>query len=124
MHKAKGFTLIEVLIAVIILAIALIAVVRHTSLTANQTSYLQQRTIAHWLAMNIVAQTQTGLLAPPPTGSHRSGTDIMLNQHWKWQLSTIATAQQRVVKIQVRVFDTMTNRQMDNITSYILLPKK
>lgn len=122
-NKCAGFTLIEVLIAVIVLSIALIAVVRNTSQVARQTSYLQDRTIAHWVAMDIMAQLQTNIIQAPMANTKGSGYETMLNQSWAWQAVAVATNQVRVVKIQVSVYKANTSRQLDSVSSYILLPK-
>lgn len=123
MTKQHGFTLIEVLIAVAVLAIALIAITRNTSLAASETSYLQQRTVAHWVAMDIMAQTRVGLISPPPTGSSRSGGENLLGQQWLWEIKIAPTGQERVVAAQVIVSDAIDHKQMDSINSYLLLPK-
>lgn len=122
--KAQGFTLIEVLIAVIILAIALVAVVKNTTLSANETSYLQQRSIAHWTAMDIMAQVHSGQIAITQTGNNRNGTVTQLGQQWKWQVQSNSTAQTNILKIDVNVFNAVDNKKYDSVTSYLLLRPK
>lgn len=51
----KGFTLLESLIALAILAIALAAVLRATGASTNHVDALRQRLLADWVAQNRLA---------------------------------------------------------------------
>lgn len=51
-RKARGFTLLEVLVALCILAIALAAILRALSGAITTTGALRHRTIALWVAEN------------------------------------------------------------------------
>ena len=65
--RAIGFTLIEVMAALVIVSLGMLAVIQAVSETANNSVYLRQKSIAHWVAMNRVTEMR---LAPqsPPTG--------------------------------------------------------
>lgn len=52
----SGFTLIEVLVALTIIAIALMAAIRATSALATSSEQLRLRTLAQWSADNRLAQ--------------------------------------------------------------------
>jgi general secretion pathway protein I len=119
--KQAGFTLIEVLIAVIILAIALIAVVKNTTLSASETSYLQQRSIAHWAAMDIMSQAQSGLIHIDQSGNNQNGTVTQLGQQWHWQLISNSTAQKNILKITVKIINSANKKQYANLQSYLLV---
>ncbi len=54
-HVQKGFTLLESLIALAILAIALAAVLRATGASTNHVDALRQRLLADWVAQNRLA---------------------------------------------------------------------
>lgn len=53
--KQRGFTLLEVLVALAIIAIALAAALRATGIAASQTESLRDRLGATWVAQNRVA---------------------------------------------------------------------
>lgn len=59
-HDA-GFTLLEVMVALVILAVALAALVKTGADHARNTVYLQERTMAHWVGQNVLAEFQTGM---------------------------------------------------------------
>ena len=50
--NAGGFTLVEVLVALSVIAIALAAVLKGASEGASSARYLRDKTLAHWVAMN------------------------------------------------------------------------
>jgi general secretion pathway protein I len=79
-----GFTLIEVLVALAILAVALGALVKAGSEHTRNTYYLQERTLAHWAGQNLLARYEAGLLAPQ-RGS-REGTLRQADQDWRFEV--------------------------------------
>ena len=60
----KGFTLIEILVAVAILAIALAATSRSASLATDGALETRQRLLATWAAQNRVAELRARRLFP------------------------------------------------------------
>lgn len=56
MRRNDGFTLLEVMIALAVLAIALAAVIDKSIEAGANVSYLRDRTLAHWVAENRLAE--------------------------------------------------------------------
>lgn len=65
-RRASGFTLIEVLIAMTIAAVALMAALRATASLAVNGADLRARTFAQWSAENRLAQIRISKEWPPP----------------------------------------------------------
>lgn len=60
-HAVRGFTLVEVLVALLVLAIGLAALIQTgTSLTRN-TLHIQERLLGHWVGQNLLAAYEAGL---------------------------------------------------------------
>jgi general secretion pathway protein I len=65
MKRAGGFTLVEVLVAMAIAAIALMAAVRATGSLAAGSIDLRARTVAQWSAENRLSQLRIAREWPP-----------------------------------------------------------
>lgn len=63
-ERAAGFTLIEILIAVVILAVALAATTRAASLATDGALETRQRLLATWAAQNRVAEVRARRIFP------------------------------------------------------------
>ena len=61
----RGFTLLEILIALAILAVALAATTRAASLATDGTLESRQRLLATWAAENRVAELRARRIFPP-----------------------------------------------------------
>ena len=97
-----GFTLIEVLVALSVIAIALAAVLKGASEGASSVRYLRDKTFAHWVAMNTIAEVQVRGEWPAP-GS-KEGEDAMGNRDWHWRqiVSDTPDADLRRLEVEVR----------------------
>lgn len=100
---ARGFTLLEVLIALLVLAIALLALTRTASVQAEQFATLRERTLAGWLAQDLLAETRLAS-ALPPTGSS-NGTRRFGLRDWRFEVRVQGTDIATIRRIDVRVFD-------------------
>ena len=51
-----GFTLIEVLAALVIVALGMIAAIQAVTQSARNGTYLRDKTLAHWIGMNVLTE--------------------------------------------------------------------
>jgi len=79
-----GFTLLEVLVALTILAVALGALIKGSSEHIRNTHYLQERTLAHWVGQNVIARHEAGLVPARP--GVREGSVRQAEQDWDYQV--------------------------------------
>ena len=66
-NKAHGFTLIEVLLALSVIAIALTALLKATAQNIQNTHRIKEKTISHWIAMQGVSMIQLDLVQINPS---------------------------------------------------------
>ena len=82
-HKINcGFTLIEILVALSIIAIALGALIKASGSHTNSAGYLKQKTLAHYVAMNEIALLHAKHEWPDLGKIHKSTT--MAEHEWFW----------------------------------------
>ncbi len=83
-RRSAGFTLLEVLVALTILAVSLGALIKAGSEHTRNTHYLQERTLAHWTGQNLIARYEAGLLQP--RGGSQRGTLRQAGQDWDYRV--------------------------------------
>ena len=101
-RNSRGFTLLEIMVALAVLALAMGALVKTSSdYTSNQT-YLRDRTMTVWVARNVLVQHQ--LENQWPRTGERKGTLEMGRQEWEWLAKISQTDEEKLRRIDVEVF--------------------
>ncbi len=88
--RGKGFTLLEVMVALVIIGLALPALLGRMSTMAGTISSTRDMTIAHWVAENkvqelLLIERLQGLV---PKG-RQAGDVEMAGQLWDWQVEAV-----------------------------------
>lgn len=100
-HRQRGFTLIEVLVALAILAFTMPALFFAISSYTNKAMHYQEKTYAQWVALNKVAEMRLQSTWPSPGKS--DGESEMAGQTWHWEMEVKTTPDQNVRKLVVKV---------------------
>lgn len=87
--RTRGFSLLEVLVALAVLALAMTALVGAASREARGLADARERTLAQWVAAN--ALTQARLDRALPAFGLRQGEETLGGRRWRWQLAISAT---------------------------------
>lgn len=104
--RHQGFTLIEVLIALAIIAIAMTAIIKTTGDAIRNTAYLKTKTTAYWVAINVLNETLVGAAGRPQAGETKTGRMEMFDREWPWEMSAASTGNGRIRQLFVRVFSS------------------
>lgn len=119
--SAQGFTLIEVLIALAILAIALVAVIKVSAQSVAETSRIKQKLAAHWVALNALARVQTGLIDLNKV-TNPSGEESMLGNDWHWQVEIDSDAVSKTyLRVTITVSDQATEKPFETLHGFVRL---
>lgn len=120
--KQRGLTLIEVMVAVAILAFSLSALVKLGGESANTLHYLEKKSYAQWVALNQINEINA-LLQWPDIGRSQ-GQETMAAQVWFWEkvVSNTEVAELRRLDLSVKQFKE-DKEPIFKITSFIRQPQ-
>ncbi len=119
--RARGFTLLEVMVALAVIAFGLGAVITEASRNISNASLLQDKTLAHWVATNKVIEKQVAN-AWPSAGEEKGDVE-MAGREWFWTVKVIDTLDERVKRMDVEVrTDADSERPVAKVISYLGQP--
>ncbi|MBQ4834165.1 type II secretion system minor pseudopilin GspI [Pseudoalteromonas sp. MMG010] len=108
MQHIKGFTLLEVLVALSICAMAGIAAMQATGEHIHHLSTLEEQTYGSWVAENVlVEQRVKGSQWQGKSGQR--GTETLAGVPWYWRQDVVATSDKSFVKVTINVFTDEKN---------------
>lgn len=119
----KGFTLIEVLVALAIVTIGMAAVLEALTSSANTAVYLRDKTFAQWVALNQLERVRlrSGVGGQiPPTGT-ATGHVRNAGRRWHWRRrvrKTLVPGVERIV-IDVRPDKGHGKEWYATVTGYV-----
>lgn len=99
----KGFTLIEVMLAMAVFSVAGIAILGTADTNARNLGYLESKIIASWVASNQLVEANLDNSWPPK--NNRKGKVEVAGQEWFWQQKVIKTTDKdmRAIVMEVRL---------------------
>lgn len=119
-RSERGMTLIEVLVALVIVAIALAAAIRSVNAGVVNVDYLKQRNIAHWVAMNHATELQLQISTTKANGQYETE---MAGQTWQVQSKSSATADSSILRVEIFVKkDRDTEASLAQLITYVSKP--
>lgn len=103
---SRGFTLVEVLVAVAIVALSITSLLVAMMRQVDGTAYLRDKLFAHYVALN---QMELALLANAHTNQvpteQLTGTEEMAGRKWYWRAQPKATTQSGAIQLEISVSD-------------------
>ena len=100
-HEVLGFTLIEVIVAVAIIAIGLAATIKTVSTVTRNTASLNERIIATWVAQNVLAQYELDLNNKANKDTHDKM--LMAGLDWYWEKTLHKTDDIDIKRVEIKV---------------------
>jgi general secretion pathway protein I len=99
-----GFTLIEVLVALVIVAVGMSVLMGTLTSSAKTVAYMQDKTFAEWVALNQIANIRIVLQKGqiPPTGNTTGDIDLA-SRTWHWRQEVIDSQVPGIRRIDVKV---------------------
>jgi general secretion pathway protein I len=120
---SRGFTLLEILIALAVLALAMGALIRAAGDYTASQSHLRDRTLATWVARDVLAEFQ--LRGDWPSVGEQKGTREMGNREWRWLARTSQTdeAELRRLDVEVTPADTDATEPLTTLSGFLMQPQ-
>ena len=101
MRRIRGFTLLEVLVALAIFAVVAASVLSASARSLKTAARLEDKTFASWLADNRLQDMQ--LADTPPGEGREQGEETYAGRRWLWESEVQATSEPEMLRITIRV---------------------
>ena len=99
--RCRGFTLVEVMVALAIVAIALTAVAAKMGRMVDTSNSMRERTYASWIAQNKI--TEMRLANVVPEVSSTSGEIDFANSNWEWRAVVSESGIENLFRVDVAI---------------------
>ena len=117
-HRNRGFTLLEIMIALAILAITMTTLLLSTSQVARNSRYLRDKTFASIVASNIINSARFRLITLPSKQGSTSGSQSQAGNVYHWNLRSQNTSDAFTQKLIVDVTLANNTTPLISMTGY------
>jgi general secretion pathway protein I len=112
-----GFTLIEVMVALVIVSLALAGVAASMGQMIDTANTMRDRTFASWIAQNQIAEMRlAGVI--PEVGESSDEVDYA-NTTWLWTANVSETGVENLLKVEVSVSYAGSDDRIRQVTGFI-----
>lgn len=120
--RQSGFTLLEVLVALVIVALGLMAAFGQVNQTLTVSSRLRDKSLAHWVAVN--EMTRLRLLAEFPAIGSRSDEVEMARTNWRYTINVVKTPLDALRRVDISVaFADRPDSVVTTLTGFLGRPQ-
>lgn len=100
--RVRAFTLIEVLAALAVIAVAMTALLASSARMAGNQQRLEEISFASWAAETVL--TETRLNEPFPATGRRNGQSVIGRYRFRWELVVQATPEPAIRRLDLHLF--------------------
>lgn len=97
----KGFTLIEVVVAVAVIAVGLMGTIKTVGTVTKNTAHLNERVIATWVAQNAMASYELNL--ENDAEKETTGSEEIAGIEWYWTKKLVNTQDPGIQRVEIDV---------------------
>ena len=115
--RNSGFTLIEVMVALVIVSLALAGVAASMGQMIDTANTMRDRTFASWIAQNTIAEMR--LAGAMPEVGESSGDVDYANTTWTWTANVSETGVENLMKVEVIVSYAGFDDPVRQVTGFI-----
>jgi type II secretion system protein I len=101
----QGMTLVEVMVAAVILALVMMGVMAVASHTQRTTLRLHEKTQASWVANSVAAEIRAGVHGKLTSTGGSQGRFSLGNHHWFWRAQAQGEEQGQVISLEITVHE-------------------
>jgi len=115
--RSRAFTLVEVMVALAIIAIALTAVAAKMGRMVDTSNSMRERTYASWIGQNKI--TEMRLADVLPEVSSTSGEVDFANTDWEWRAVVSESGIENLYRVDVTITYPGTDDVIRTVTGFI-----
>lgn len=123
MKRRTGFTLLEVLVALAVLAIAMSAIIRAATQSIETAAVLREQTFASWVALNQINQLLLDA-KPWPTEGNRTGKVNLAGRAWRWEARFAKTEDPDLRRLAMTVRAAENSPELSQLMAFKAVPPK
>jgi general secretion pathway protein I len=112
----RGFTLIEILVALVVLSLAGVALLNLTGENTRTASVVQTRAFASVVAENRAIEALVA--ARPPAAGRERGADVLAGRSWRWTREVRRTDDPQILRVDVTVQGPDERRTAAEVTVF------
>ena len=103
MKGIKAFTLLEVMVALVVISVTMGAIITSAGSSAAVATRLKEKTVASWVAQNQIALYRAKKIWTTKT-LNKTGKVTMLDVEWQWAMKVAKTDDPLLRRIDVDVY--------------------
>lgn len=116
-RPCRAFTLVEVMVALAIIALSLTAVAAKMSRMIDTSNSMRERTFASWIAQNKIAEMRLANVLPDVSAT--SGEVDYANLTWRWRAVVSESGIENLYRVDVEVSDVYGDTVIRKVTGFI-----